>query len=159
MAVIELEKSLKVSTKQILNNTVSAGYTNRTSGRLANSWAHEKPVLEDKKIIGRVGNPVSYARIHEEGGTLMPTRSAALTVPIAGHNFGTARDLKETGETFVRRDVVFLKRGDSIIPIFALRRNVNIPARRYITEGVRRATPRIEALMGENVGVEIEDHG
>ena len=83
--------------------------------------------MEGRVIMAGVGTGVKYARIHEFGGTIVPKVAQALTVPLPGVK-GRARDYKNT---FIAKGMIFQKQGREIIPLFALKKSVTIPARPY----------------------------
>lgn len=104
----------------------------------------------------RQGAPVTYAGIHETGGTIRPRVGQFLTIPLraaqtsSGVNRFTAQQLKEGvagySGSFIMKGIIFgvtksgtstLKNGryrkGGIVPLFVLKRSVNIPARRYLS--------------------------
>lgn len=161
-SLILLEGSIKTSARDLLKNAASKGYQGRTTGLLRNSWTHEGPEIHGEYLEGKVGSNAPYARIHEEGGVITPRTKQALTVPFPGPNYGSAKALRQEGRTIVIDDIIYLKQHKGrdrgrLIPIFALRRSVVVPARHYITEGINRATPRIKELFTEGVEVELTE--
>lgn len=80
-------------------------------------------------------NKVPYARIHEKGGTIVPRRAKALTIPFPGVK-GFARDFQFT---FIAKGIIFQKIGlTEIKPLFILKRRVTIPRRAYLEPAIRK---------------------
>ena len=156
-ALITLEKFQKIVSKSTLRKTPSS--MKRRSSKLPNSFTHEGPVRKGNIISGKSGSNVAYARIHEEGGTITAGKtSTRLTIPVKGSgNYGTAKSLRSQKRTFVEKDTIFLRQGEEIIPIFSLRRSVNVPATRYLTIASQKATPRILEILGKEVVVELRN--
>jgi hypothetical protein len=86
-----------------------------------------------------------YGNIQEHGGTVLPKKGQFLAIPLPamqtrnGVSRGSAGDVKANPAaygfvgTFVRKSVIFGKMEDkSIIPLFALKKSVTLPARRYL---------------------------
>ena len=150
-SLLIMEAELK-KTAARLNKTSSAGYINRKTGELAQSITRSGITTNGREMSGRVGTNRAYARLQEEGGVVTPKSAKALTIPIPGRNFGSASMLRSQGNTFVRNDIVFLRQGpEEAIPVFTLRRSVNIPASRWLSKGLANATPRVQKLFGESV--------
>lgn len=140
-------KYLRLSVTQNLKSSRAKGYKYK-SGHLAQSLTTSAVKWSGKNIKGSIGSNLPYARIHEEGGVIRPKTKQALTVPFPGKVYPPASILKGSGKTFVRKNVIFMKIGsDDVIPIYALEKEVVIPARKWITKGERKATPRIIELF------------
>lgn len=82
-----------------------------------------------------------YARIHEEGGLIRPTRSRYLAIPLdavktpSGVPRGSPRDFPNT---FIRRKggslLIMQTQGERAVPLFALVSSVTIPPRLNLVE-------------------------
>ena len=77
-------------TVKLVKEGLAGRYLNRRSGHLANSVGRRIDKAGDlttatlgTNVIGR-GQDVPYARIQDEGGTIVPKRARALAVPIGG---------------------------------------------------------------------------
>lgn len=92
--------------------------------------------------------PVAYASIHEYGGKITPKRAKNLTIPLPGVK-GVIRDYQDgfflkskTGKVlYCIRDWKKVKGGENyksagIRPLFLLRKEVTIPARRWLGRAI-----------------------
>lgn len=117
-----------------------AGLHVRT-GALLNSIGRSKKVYEQNGVIvGEIGpEGIPYAAIHEFGGVVVPKNKQFLAIPTPenrradGLPIMTTQELKNTGNSFVRKGMIFLSEGKKITPMFFLKRSVTIPARPYLS--------------------------
>ncbi len=135
------------------------------SGRLRASVTAAPPVDEGADIVVRVGPHVIYARIHEFGGTIYPTRAQFLTIPMqaaltgAGVARFTARDLISSPQiggftrTFFRNHVLYGVSGTrgKPVPGFALKQSVTIPERPYLRPALAEKRGEIVQLLAASV--------
>lgn len=156
-----------------VSNRSSAGLKRR-SGALARSLRRTPAVGGPLGIeaTSRIGRGVPYAGIHEDGGTVKPKRRRFLTVPFgaaltaAGVQRKTAK-LERFGGGFRtrgrvpgssdRRTFIYRKgrtaiiavpgAGDSIVPLYALKRRVRIPARLGFVDTWRKQKPKRERMI------------
>ena len=118
----------------------------RRTGTLAKSTRPRKVERKGKKVVGGVVLGTEYAKVHvgEKGKvtTIRPRRAQFLAIPLsaaktaAGVPRGRPRDF---GNTFIQRSrrgnlLIFQKRLGSIVPLFALKKEVRIPARVHLEE-------------------------
>ena len=95
------------------------------SGRLRSSITHlVESSMSDVSL--KVGTNVIYMAAHEFGAVILPKSVHFLTIPMPGVQ-GSAGDY---GNTFVAKGMIFQKTGNSIRPLFALKRQVKIPSRK-----------------------------
>ena len=93
------------------------------------------------------------AAIHEFGGTIVPRKAKALTIPISPLARGkTARYFSRT-ETFLlkregKRALIMLKRDGKVLPLYVLLDSVQIPARPFIRPP-QRDIDEWERMIGE----------
>lgn len=105
-----------------------------------------------------------YGRIQELGGTIVPTQAGHLTVPLdeaktsKGVASFSARQVIANpfnfgfAGTFVAKDVLFGKLSEgTIVPLFALKRSVTLPARGYLSSSLQEKAPDIRALVASAV--------
>ena len=104
----------------------------------------------EQLIRNTTSNPgaVRYARIHEEGGDIRPTRSRYLTVPVhaslftAGgrQRYASARDVPDLtyGETSAGQPLLVHENSGEVF--YLLRRKVSLPARPYLAPAIRTAS-------------------
>lgn len=106
------------------------GITLRFKGRLYNSIAYQ---VDGDKIL--VGPNVRYAAILQKGGEIKPVNKKFLTVPIHKLAQGKRAGDFSHRETFIAKGIIFMKKSkDEVIPLFALKKVVNIPAYPYLPE-------------------------
>lgn len=114
------------------------------------------PIQEDAtSISGPVGTNQIYARIQELGGEIHAKNAANLTIPLdaASYSSGVARfsarevidnpSVAGMRSTFFAKGVLFGSDGNSIVPLFALKPSVTLPARPYMSTGLQRAQGEI----------------
>jgi len=106
------------------------------------------------------GKRVKYANILETGGIIRPRRAKYLTIPLSNAltkagatKYPSARDYPNT---FVRNGVIYQKVGKrKVVPIFVLRKEVRIPAKRYLSRTVEMVRGRVERLLVDTIEREI----
>jgi phage gpG-like protein len=82
------------------------------------------------------GGRMKYASIHEHGGVIRPKNGRFIAIPLqaartpAGVARGTPRSYQNT---FIAKRVIWQRIGKNIIPLFALKRSVTIPATHYMS--------------------------
>lgn len=107
------------------------------SGALKNSLHYEVRSGGDTL---EAGSTEPHAAMQHTGGTIRPKRAKALTVPIADEAYGRrARDFPDIfripaapGEEAQDLGILAVERGDEIVPLFALRTSVRLPARPWL---------------------------
>jgi len=137
-----IERKLKENVGGILLKVRSSRLTSSTGSRVD---VGEKDITATIGSGARTGRRVPYADIHETGGTIRPSIRAWLTIPLsaakteAGVTRFTAQDVRD-GHTkykssFVRKGIIFgvQGRGRGIVPLFVLKKSVDIPASRYLS--------------------------
>lgn len=124
------------------------------TGNLARSW---KPTPLQEGAGGTVSvsvvSDVVYARIQDEGGRVFPKRQY-LAVPLEGRTGSLwPRDMgrdalfpsRTKGGGLVLRDVT------DGVPLYSLRRFVDIPAKNYIAAAVKSSRPKLALVFGERM--------
>jgi phage gpG-like protein len=107
------------------------------SGALKNSLHYEVKSGGDEL---EAGSTEPHAAIQHAGGTIRPRNKRALTVPINAEAYGKrARDFADLfrippgpGEESEDLGILAVRRGDDIVPMFALRGKVTLPARPWL---------------------------
>jgi hypothetical protein len=107
---------------------------NRLGGKRTNFW-NDIADATGVKDVRDDGATVTVAErrinIHLFGGTIVPKKAKALTIPLvaAAHGESVASYQTKYGSLFAVRgkNALFEKTGDSIRAVFALRRSVKIP--------------------------------
>ena len=101
---------------------------------------------------------VKYARIHEEGGTIVPKTKKALTVPIGGVKGAAANyaglfviKSKATNQALLCQKTA--KGG--IRPLFVLMKKVTIPARQWFSRPLNAMRPELDEMLGSETLWEI----
>jgi len=119
----------RIRTGKVEPRTNKAGTTLFNRGRLYRSI--KSRAQGGAVVISAGGNEAPYARIHHEGGIIRPKNAKYLAIPItAMARLYKPRDYP--GNTFIAKGVIFLNEGGRITPLYALKKQVVIPARRYM---------------------------
>lgn len=117
----------KISPKTVKSNST------KTSGTT---------LIESKRLLGsinfhisgnkaQVGTNLVYARIHHEGGTIVPKKAKFLAIPLT--TAAKAMRPRDFEDTFISKGVIFRKLDDGKIEaIYALKKKVIIPERKYL---------------------------
>lgn len=146
-ARVEMVKGLKQSIKTNLRKTRDAKKKQQT-GHLLQNIAGMPIIKTVDGIEISVGTNVKYARIQDEGDSdHKPITRQFLTIPIGDVSRPPAIAMKATGKTFIRANIIYLKEGESITPVYKLKRSVKIPATHWIDKGTAIFTPRVQALI------------
>jgi hypothetical protein len=134
-----------------------AGGPQRRTGRLQRSFRFRIRPLRDvvRARLGFLGRGVGYAWTQEYGADIRPKPprkylliplSAALTP--TGRRSLRVRRAMEAGNTFVRGNIVYERRGkNTIVPLFVLKKFVHVPARPTLAPTWRRLQPRLIARL------------
>lgn len=159
----------------VQKNIGDGGLIGRRTGNLARAITFQVTPLPDG-VTGSVWpdpDKVPYGDIQEEGGTVIPKNSKFLAIPLDamltgnGVARGTARQVIGDPEsfgfagTFIHNGVVFGRTGSgragSVVPLFALKSSVVIPAHHYLDTTLTQETSwiadRLEILTGDIVRV------
>ena len=96
-----------------------------TSGKLVNSIQ----ARVGQNAIN-VGSNLAYARIHQEGGTIVPKKAKYLAIPLTK----AARVLspRDFENTFILNGVIFMNQDGKPVALYALKKSVTIPKRPYL---------------------------
>ena len=105
------------------------GTTLYQRGRLSKSIKYR---IDGAAVVISAGSAdVPYARIHHEGGVIRPKNAKYLAIPLTAQaKVYKPRDYP--GETFIAKGIIFLKEGAQITPLYALKKQVTMPARPYM---------------------------
>lgn len=119
--------------------------------------------LKDVRGSIRVKFPLS---VHEHGATIRPRSAEYLTIPLPaamdGRGVPRRRSAREWRDTFVARSrrgnlLIFQRRGTEIVPLYLLRREVQLPARLGFQETADKITLGFfEDRMFETLNREID---
>ena len=119
--------------------------------------------LAGRDALVRVGfdlKKAKYARLLLLGGTVVPKTAQFLTIPLTAAKTASgvtrfrARDVIAAPErfgytgTFFAKRVLFGRRGQEIVPLFALKSSVRIPAHPVLTSALDDSLGFIAARMG-----------
>lgn len=131
-----------------LKENISGRLLNVRSGHLRSSIGSKVETKENGIVatIGsgaRQGQRIKYADIQETGGTVRPKIRQWLTIPLdaaktpAGVTRFSAQDVRDGStkykSSFIRNGIIFGVLGRGIVPLFVLKKSVNIPASRYMS--------------------------
>ena len=146
--------------KAVAKNIREGQFINNRSGNLANAIISMVTVTPEN-VVGEVWPDLTkapYGDIQEVGGTITPKRAQHLTIPLealAGTKATASEVISNPGafgfkSTFVPKGKSVIMGnfgGGEIVPLFALKRFVVIPAHRYISGTFEQELPWIlEAL-------------
>lgn len=112
-----------------------------------------------ERLVGIVGSPLVYSRIHEEGGTIKPVKAGALTIPLTPE--AHIRKARDFDDLFIWKNPdtgkAFLAQGDDakLTLHYLLMKSVTIPPRRYLTKAMKAAKADVLQLVGKGVSVVI----
>lgn len=123
----------------------------RRTGQLARG-IRQKVFVSGEVYRLEVGTSgVKYARILEKGGIIRPTRKQYLTIPLGGTQ-GTARD-------YPNAFIIKSKKGNLLIvekvgkdklkPLFALKKQVRIPAFHWLEKSVRDRKGKLDSMLAK----------
>jgi len=157
-ATLMVERDLKAN--------VSGKYLKVRTGRLRASIG-SRVNIEEEGLVGvigsgvRTGERVKYANIHETGGTITARRVKYLTIPskYALTKAGVMRRIsaRDFEDTFVRGGIIWQKQGKrKIVPLFFLKKSVEIPARRYMSRTLEQDRSAIIKTMIEAINRALE---
>lgn len=159
-----VERKLKLNLAgQILN--VRSGKLRQSIG--SRVFANETGITG---LVGsgvRTGKRMVYANIHETGGMISATKSKYLTIPLdaAKTAAGAPRKAKarDWPNTFILRTkggelLIVQKNGKKgIIPLYILKKSVNIPKRRYLSRTLEQMQNRILTLLGSYINTALKE--
>lgn len=143
----QLQKWTGKTIKKIIRN-ISGPILNTRSGQLRRSITGKAfkgkiaKSIVGSGILGR--RPVKYAKIHEHGGKITPKKAQFLTIPLGGvkgkaSNFPGAFVIKSKQGNLL----LVQKTGRGIKPLFLLRKEVNIPARHWLSDSIDQMKPEL----------------
>lgn len=143
----EMVNGLKMSVRNNLRKTRNTRKKQQT-GHLLQNIAGMPIIKSVDGIEISVGTNVKYAHMQDKGDSdHKPVTRQFLTIPIGDISRPPAIAMKATGKTFIRNDVIYLKEGEGITPVYKLKRTVKIPATHWIDKGTEIFTPRVQALI------------
>lgn len=128
-------------TKSRLSGRSGSKGLNRVTGTLARNLLTKtfgkKPDINTIRTTAFFTTQVPYAKIHEFGGEIRPTKQQALTIPLPAAKTASGAlkaPAREWGNTFIVKTkngeaIIAQKNGNSLIPLFALKKKVTIPPR------------------------------
>lgn len=148
-----------------LKDNLSNKILKRRTGRLANSIGFKvNRDGDDWQVdIGsgvRNGKRMIYANILEAGGRIRPRKTQYLAIPLdaAKTRSGAPRKAspRQWANTFVKRShsgtlIIFQIQGNKIVPLYALKKQVNIPAKRYMSKTVAQMRSKVFEMMNNEV--------
>lgn len=167
-----MDRTVKYVAAAVQKNIGRSGLIGRRTGNLARAIRSVVTVTGLGQVVGTVWpdrDIVPYGDIHEDGGTIVPKTARSLAIPLAamltpnGVARGTAAQLRQNPQafgyrgTFAAKGVIFGTQmgGRSIVPLFALKPSVVIPARHYmattLTQSIVWMQDELERLTGEAV--------
>ncbi len=94
---------------------------------------------------------VPYALIQELGGTVTPKRRDWLAIPFRGIK-GFPREYQDTFFAHSKRGnlILFQKQGKDKKPLFAMKKEVKVPASRWFSSVIGKQKEKLAAMLSEN---------
>ncbi len=168
---LKVFEALTVLEAAIIQNIRQNAGLNVMSGKLMNSIGRSKRVTIDNQnvVAGEIGpKGVPYAAIHELGGVIKPKNASALTIPLLDNKRAdgspkmSVEEARKKGTLFARDGILFLNkmvlgkgksnRGqvirNDLVPLFALKKQVTIPARPYLVPAISQTQDAIMQNFG-----------
>lgn len=115
----------RIRSGKVLPKSKSSGTTLVKSAKLINSIRAQ---VEGDKVV--VGSNLNYARIHHEGGIIRPVNAKYLAIPLTKE--AAVKRPRDWDNTFIAKGVIFRKVGNDIEALYALKKEVTMPARPYM---------------------------
>lgn len=145
----QLQRWTGRTVKRIIRN-VSGGILKTHTGQLRRSIAGRASVLGTiaqsiigSGIFGR--KAVKYARIHEKGGKIRAKKAKMLTIPLPG--------IKGVAANYPNAFIIKSKAGNVLLverngtaglkPLFVLKKEVDIPARHWLSQSIDEIKPEL----------------
>jgi len=150
LAVRQIQR--RIRERKVTPHTRKPGVTLVQRGMLLRSVKNE--ARGTGVVISAGGVNVPYARIHHEGGIIRPKKAKYLAIPLTPKARLT-RPRDYGGETFIKNGIIFAKDGDKITAIYALKKEVTIPARPYMYLDEKDAS-LIENAVADRIQKEID---
>lgn len=160
-------------TRYIREKKLSGYPLHRRSGKLARSIRKQVKRL-GSDVYGYVGTKMYYALVQEEGRVIRAKKKKFLAIPLAGAYenktvLGRAKDWKDSGmTTFVAKSkagnlIIFgqpvnkriAEEAGSVVPLFLLRTQVNIPPRPFMRPAAEECREHIFETLGHTVEVAV----
>ena len=139
----------------------------RRTGHLAASWfiipaAKQgnkwKGLIYPKNKWGFYGGSNLYYASRQEFGKYYVSQGKKMTIPIteAQPSYPPAYELKRRGKSFIKNNVIYLKRGkQKPLPIYFLRSWNRIPPRPYVKPVIQQYGLRIVQLLSQVIGTSV----
>jgi phage gpG-like protein len=120
----------RIRTGNVTPKTSKHGRTLVERGHLLRSIKYR--IEGDAVVISAGAQNVPYARIHHEGGVIKPKNAKYLAIPLTPQA-KLYKPRQYPGETFIAKGIIFLKQdGQKPLPLYALKKQVELPERRYM---------------------------
>ncbi len=130
------------------------------TGQLRASFSSSVFVVGER-VVGIVGSPSVYSRIHESGGEIRPKAAKALAIPLTPEaKINKPRQMgdlfvwqnQDTGKAFLARS----EEGGGLTLHYFLTGGVTIPARKYLTKAQQAVKKDVVNLVGKGVSIAIQ---
>ncbi len=143
-----------------LYETVRSG----TTGQLARSFEASFVERNGKTVSAAAGSDLIYARIQDEGGTILPRTVKRLAVPLNDNGRlpigkwprhwapGALTLIKSKRGNDLLAEIKGVGKRAKIIPRYALVKSVTLSPKGYLETAARRAEPGVEEILAEGVG-------
>ena len=150
---LQMEQWGSKTVRRLKEHTLGGGILNVGTAHLKRNVAfkvHSLGHITKTEVGTGVGTAkeVKYARIQEKGGVIKPKRAKMLTIPFRGvkgkaSNYpGAFIVKKKSGKMFIAK-----KKGRGLQPLFTLKKQVRIPARRWLSRTINEMKPYLYQLL------------
>lgn len=131
-------------------------------GKLAQSWQTSAPQkLGGGEVRVSVGSGLIYARIHETGGAVRARNAKALTIPLTAA--AARRPARSFPDTFLLKfganAFIVMKKGKKLEFLYVLKKQVQMPRRRYVSNAIDQARPQFAPLILRGLDAAIKGSG
>ena len=139
----------------------------RRTGHLAQGLNWVSVRREGSNFVMELESKAPYAAIQEHGGVIKPKKAKYLTVPLpaALTPAGVLRkEAREYPNAFIQRSrrgnlIIFDQRGNKIVPLFVLKKEVKIPPSHWFSDAVNRVDNELVQILAIEVDRRIGTSG
>lgn len=150
--VLEAAEHVAGTIREVVYDKFPEGRT----GALGRSF---KPVFlgrDDHGVSAAASSDLVYARIQDEGGTVVPKTTKALAIPLKRlpvgkwpRHFAKGELTLIPGKNGKASILAKVSKGGKVDPMFVLVRSVRIPGRHYLDAAAELAGPGVEEIMSQ----------
>lgn len=132
----------------------------RRTGRMASNYEITQAFLVGKDVKAFLIHREPQAFIQETGGVIQARAGSWLTVPLPAAMTGTGAlkaPARHWSNTFFQKSrrgnlILFQNKGDSIVPLFVLKRSIRLKATHWFSNAVDASADKLFALIQAELG-------